>query len=75
MPIKVQETYSTTRLNQKRNSTHHIINIKRIEQRKNIKSCKRKGQATYKDRPVIITLEFSTEIQKPEGFGQVCYRL
>jgi hypothetical protein len=44
--------------------THNNQNNKCTEQRKNIKICKKKGQVTYKGRPIRITPNFSTETLK-----------
>jgi hypothetical protein len=61
MPINIQEVYKTpNRLDQKRNSSSHIIlktpnaqNKKRI-----LKSVRGKGQVTYKGRHIRITPDF-----------------
>jgi hypothetical protein len=58
MPINIPEAYiSPNRLDQKRNSSCHIIvktpNIK-IKERI-LKAVKEKGQVTFKGRPVRIT--------------------
>jgi hypothetical protein len=46
MPISIQEAYRTpNRLDQKRNSSHHIIIKERI-----LKAVREKGQVTYKGR-------------------------
>jgi hypothetical protein len=47
-------------------SSHNYKNPKCTEQRKNIKSCKKKkkGKVAYKGRPIRITLVFSTETMK-----------
>jgi hypothetical protein len=45
-------------------STHNNQNTKSTNQRKNIKSCKGKGQVIYKGRPIRITPDFSTETMK-----------
>jgi hypothetical protein len=67
MPLNIQEAYRTpNRLNQKRNSSQHIIirttsplNKDRISQ-----SIRDKGQVTYKGRPIRITPDFSPETMK-----------
>lgn len=64
MPIKGQESYRTSdRLDQKRKSSWYIIKAQHIEQRKSIKSCKRKGPTNIKrkENPIRIT---SDSIQK-----------
>jgi hypothetical protein len=59
--------------------THHIIiktlnvhsNNNSSNNKKNIKSPRRKGQATYKDRPIRITPSFSIETLKAQkGLGR-----
>jgi hypothetical protein len=67
MPMNIQEAYRTSnRLDQKRNSSHHIIiktpnalNIERI-----LKAVRKKGQVTYKGRSTRITSDFSLETMK-----------
>ena len=64
MPTNIQEAYRTpNRLNQKRNSSCHII-IKTSNAQNNIKSSKGKSQVTYKGRPIRITPDFSPETMK-----------
>jgi hypothetical protein len=41
---------------------------------KNIKTLRENAQVTYKDRPIRITLDFSTETMKPEDSGQTSYK-
>jgi hypothetical protein len=68
MPINTQESYRIPkRLNQKRNSSCHII-IKTPNYRKNIKSNKGKGQVSYKGRPMRIIPDFLPEILKARRF-------
>jgi zona occludens toxin (predicted ATPase) len=67
MPINIQEAYRTpTRLDQKRNSSCHIIiktpNVQNKE--RILKAVREKGQATYKGRPIRITPDFSPETMK-----------
>ena len=70
MPMNVQEAYRTpNRLDQKRNSSRHIIIIRR--RRKNaltkariLQAVREKGQVTYKGRPIRITPDFSPETMK-----------
>ncbi|XP_063129958.1 coiled-coil domain-containing protein 122 isoform X1 [Rattus norvegicus] len=67
MPINIQEAYRTrNRLDQKRNSSRHIIvktpnaqNEERI-----LKAVREKGQVTYKGRPIRIIPDFSPETVK-----------
>ena len=67
MPIYIQEGYRPpNRLDQNRNSSRHIIvkTPNTLKKEITLKSINRKGQATYKGRPITITPEFSTEIMK-----------
>jgi hypothetical protein len=65
MPTNVKEDYRTPNTwDQKRNSCHHII-IKspNAHNKENTKSSKeKKGQVTYKGRPIRIISNFSPEI-------------
>jgi hypothetical protein len=66
MPMNIQEAYRTSnRLDQKRNSSPHII-IKTTAQNKEVmlKAVREKGQITYKGRPIRIICEFSPETMK-----------
>jgi hypothetical protein len=67
MPMSVQEAYRTpNRLDQKRNSSQHII-IKTpnaLNRERILKAVKEKGQVTYKGRPIRITPDFSPETVK-----------
>jgi hypothetical protein len=61
MSINIQETYKTpNRLDQKRNSSHHIIMKIPNAPNKNriLKAVREKGQVTYKGRAVRITADF-----------------
>jgi hypothetical protein len=61
------EAYRTpNRLNQKRNSSQHIVNRTTNELNKDriLKAVREKGQQTYKDRPIRITPDFSPEPMK-----------
>jgi len=66
MPINIQEAYRTpNRLDQKRNSSNHIIvKTPNAQNKENIKSSRGKGQVTYKSRPIRITPDFSPESMK-----------
>ena len=67
MRMNIQEAYRTpNRLDQNRNSSHHIImktpyalNNERI-----LKAVRRKGQVTYKGRPIKIKSDISPETMK-----------
>jgi hypothetical protein len=64
MPINIQEVHRTpNRLDQKRNSSHHILVKTPNEQNKEriLKAVREKGQGIYKGRPVRITPDFSTD--------------
>jgi hypothetical protein len=53
-------------LDQKRNSSYHII-IKTpnpLNKERLLNTVRGKGQVTYKDKPIIITLDFSPETMK-----------
>jgi hypothetical protein len=67
VPMNIQEAYRTpNRLDQKRNSSSHII-IRRtnaLNKDRILKAVREKGQATYKGRHVRITQDFSPEIMK-----------
>jgi hypothetical protein len=67
MPMNIQEAYRTpNRLDQKRNSSCHIIikttNVLSIE--RILKAVRGKGQVTYKGRPIRITPVFLPETIK-----------
>jgi hypothetical protein len=67
MAISVQEAYRTSnRLEQKIKSFHHIIIKTHYVQNKErmLKAVRGKGQVTYKNRLIRITLCFSTETLK-----------
>jgi hypothetical protein len=67
MPINIQEAYrSPHRLDQKRNSSHHIIVKTPNAQNKEIilKAVRGKVKKTYKGRPNRITPDFSPETMK-----------
>jgi hypothetical protein len=67
VPINIQEAYRTSnRLNQKRNSSHHIISKTPNAQNKErvLKAVREKSQVTYKVRPIRITPDVSTETLK-----------
>jgi len=58
MPINIQDAYRTPkRLDQKRNSSYHIIFKTPTAQNKEriLKSVRKKGQVIYKGRPIRIT--------------------
>jgi hypothetical protein len=62
MPINIQEAYRTpNRLDQKRNSSHHItIKTPNAQNKERIlKAVMEKGQVTYKGRTIRITPEFT----------------
>ena len=67
IPMNRQEAYRTpNRLDQKRNSSHHII-IKTpnaLNKERILKAVREKGQVTHKGRPIRITPDFSPETMK-----------
>ena len=67
MPVNIQEAYRTpNRLDQKRNSSRHIIirTSNALNKDRMLKSVREKGQVTYKGRPIKITPDFSPETMK-----------
>jgi hypothetical protein len=65
--MNIQEAYRTPkRLDQRRNSSHHIIIKTPNAQNKEriLKAVREKSQVTYKGRPIRITPEISTETMK-----------
>jgi hypothetical protein len=68
MLMNIQEVYrSSNRLNQKRNSSCHII-IKTpnaLKKERIFKAVKGKGQVTCKGKPIRITPDLSPETMKP----------
>ena len=68
MPINIQEVYRTpNRLDQKRNSSWHIIirTTNTLNKDRIVKAVREKGQVTYEGRPIRITPDFSPETMKP----------
>ena len=67
MPMNIQEAYRTpNRLDQKRNSSHHIIvkTPNALNKERILKAVREKGQVPYKGRPIRITPDFSPETMK-----------
>ena len=67
MPMIIQEAYRTpNRLDQKRNSSRHIIirTTNALNKDRILKAVREKGQVTYKGRPIRITPDFSPETMK-----------
>jgi uncharacterized coiled-coil protein SlyX len=67
MPMNIKETYRTlNRLDQKRNSSCHIIikTSNALNKERILEAVKGKGQVTYKGRPIRITPDFSPETMK-----------
>jgi hypothetical protein len=65
--MNLQEAYRiTNRLDQKRNSSQHIIirTTNALNKDRILKALRGKGQVTYKGRPIRITPDFSTETMK-----------
>ena len=67
MPMNMQEAYRIpNRLDQKRNSSCHII-IKTpnaLNKERTLKAVREKGQVTYKGRPIRIIQDFLPETMK-----------
>jgi hypothetical protein len=67
IPMNIQEAYRTpNRLDQKRNSSQHIIirTTNALNKDKILKAAREKGQVTFKGRTIRITSDFSTETMK-----------
>jgi hypothetical protein len=67
MPMNIQKAYRTSnRLNQKRNSSHHIVTKtpNALNKERILKAVREKGQVAYKSRPIRITPDFSPETMK-----------
>jgi hypothetical protein len=67
MPMNIQEAYrAPNRLDQKRNSSQHIIirTTNALTKDRILKAVSDKGQVTNKDRPIRITPDFSPETMK-----------
>jgi hypothetical protein len=65
--MNIQEAYRTlNRLDQKRNFSCHIIikTANALNKERILKSVRKKGQVTYKGRPIRITPDFSPETMK-----------
>ena len=65
--MNIQEAYrSPNRLDQKRNSSQHIIitTTNALNKDRILKAVREKGQVTYKCRPIRITPDFSPETMK-----------
>jgi hypothetical protein len=77
MPMKIQEAYRTpNRLDQKRNSSHHIIVKTPNAQNKEVilTAVRVKGQVTYKGRPIRIRPDLSPESIKSQKILVRCHR-
>jgi hypothetical protein len=71
VPRNIQQAYRTpNRLDQKRNSSHHIITKTAKAQNKEriLKAVRGKCQVAYKGRPIRITPDFSPDIMKSRRF-------
>ena len=66
IPMNIQEAYRTTnRMDQKRNSSRHIIRTTNaLNKDRILKAVREKGQVTYKGRPNRIRPDFSPENMK-----------
>jgi hypothetical protein len=73
MPMNIQEVYRTpNRLDQKRNSSRHIIirTTNALNKERILKAVRKKGQVTYKGRPIRITPDFKKKKKKKKRKGQ-----
>ena len=64
MPMNIQEAYRTpNRLDQKRNSSLHIIirTTNALNKDRILKAAREKGQVRYQGRPIEITTDFAPE--------------
>ena len=68
MPLKIQEAYRTpNRLDSKKSLFQLIFKTLNIRSKERIlRTAKGKGQATYKGRPIRITLDISMEKNKSQ---------
>ena len=68
-PMSIQETYrAPNRLDQKRNSSHHLI-IKTpnaLNKERILKAVREQDQVIYKGRPIRISSDFSPETMIPD---------
>jgi hypothetical protein len=67
MPMNIKEADRTpNRLDQKRNSSQHIIirTTNSLNKDRILKAVREKGQVTYKGRPIRITPDFLAETMK-----------
>jgi hypothetical protein len=70
MPMNIQEAYRTpNKLDQKRNSSHHIIikipnALNKQTNKRILKAVRKKGEVTCKVIPIRITPDFSAETMK-----------
>ena len=67
MPMNIQEAYRIpNRLDQKRNSSQHIIirTTNALNKERILRAVREKGQVTYKGRPIKITPAFLLETMK-----------
>jgi hypothetical protein len=79
MNVNTQKAYRTpNRLDQKRNSSLHIIirTTNALNKNRMLKAVREKGQVTYKGRPIRVTPDFSTETMKASrSWSDVIYNL
>jgi hypothetical protein len=66
MPMNIQAYRNPNRMDKKRNSSRHIIirTTNALNKDRILKAVRRKGQVTYKGRPIRITPDFSPESMK-----------
>ena len=51
-----------------------IVKTPNAQKQRILKTVRKKGQVTYKGRPIRITPDFSPETKKPKDPGQMSYR-
>ena len=75
MTMNIQETYrNPNRLDQKRNSSRHIIirTTNALNKDRILKAVREKGQVTCKGKPIRITPDFSTDYKSQKTLDR-CY--
>jgi hypothetical protein len=73
MPMNIQEAYrNPNRLDQKRNSSQHIIirTTNALNKDRILKAVREKGQVTYKGRPIRITPDFSRDYESQKSLDR-----
>ena len=75
IPMKVQEAHRTpNRLDQKKSPSHIIINTQNLHiEERILRAAKKKGQVTYKGKPIRLTPDFSMETMKARSQRKVIF--